>query len=107
MDRIRDEPYNFNGPGGPARCHLQVYRGEDRAVLALATELPDNPGVSITAWADHLAYEVWQALGEPPVFTWIEHYPADARAGLDESYALVQFAQAPTEPLPTHAGNLW
>jgi hypothetical protein len=63
--------------------------------VALATELPDNPGVSITAWADHLAHQVWQEVEEPPVFTWIEHYPSDMRVGLDESFALVQFTQAP------------
>jgi hypothetical protein len=95
MDQIRDEQYHFDGPGGPAWCHLQVYQGADGAVLALATEGADNPGVSITAWADRLAHAVWREAGAPPVFTWIEHYPPDLRAGLAESFALVQFGQAP------------
>lgn len=95
MNRIRDERYPYDGPGGPAWCHLQVYQGEDGAVVALATDLPDNPGPSITAWTDRLAYQVWQDVGAPPVFTWIEHYLAGSSPELGESFALVGFAQTP------------
>ena len=95
MNCVRDERYSYEGPDGPAWCQLQVYVTDDAAVVALATELADNPGVSITAWADRLAYRVWQEVGEPPVFTWIEHYPAGSSPERGESFALVQFTPTP------------
>ena len=95
MECIRDERYTYEGPTGTAWCQIQVYRGDTGVVVVLATERLDNPGVSITAWADRLAYQVWQDVGTPPVFTWIEHYPAGSSPELGESFALVQFTPAP------------
>jgi len=50
------------GNGRLCRCHLQVYRDGDAAVV-VATELEDNPGPSITNSYEHLATGVWQRLG--------------------------------------------
>jgi hypothetical protein len=59
-----------------AKCRIRVYRPPSGAVVVIATELPDNPGVSITNWAEYLATHfrrLYAQQGE--AFIWIEHYP--------------------------------
>ncbi len=104
MEKVRDERYEYEALGSTAWCDLQVYRAEDGAVLALCAERVDNPGPSITSWAAPLAEAVWRQAGEPPVFTWIEHYPPNRRDGAEETFALVQFQ--PT-PLGTFTAPHW
>jgi hypothetical protein len=58
-----------------AKCRVRIYRPPSGAVVVIATELPDNPGVSITNWAEHLATHfrrLYAQQGE--AFIWIEHY---------------------------------
>src|SRR5215203_5742912 len=81
MEKVRDEQYPYDALGTTAWCDLQVYRGADGAVPALCAERADNPGPSITSWAAPLAEAVWRQAGEPPVFTWIEHYPLTHMTG--------------------------
>jgi hypothetical protein len=59
----------------PAKCRIRVYRLESGMTVVIATELPDNPGTTITNAAELLATEIRQRLvtaGEAMV--WIEHY---------------------------------
>jgi hypothetical protein len=59
----------------PAKCRIRVYRLESGMTVVIATELPDNPGTTITNAAELLATEIRQrfvAAGEAMV--WIEHY---------------------------------
>jgi hypothetical protein len=67
-----------DGNGRLCRCHLQVYRDGDIAVV-VATELEDNPGSSITNSFEYLATGVWQKLGLTfEQTTWIEHYCSES-----------------------------
>jgi len=68
------------------RCRLQIYGS-----LVIATELPDNPGMSITNAAEEIATQVCETYEIYPQFlTWIEHYlHEDSR--LEETYDLVRF----------------
>jgi hypothetical protein len=67
-----------DGNGRLCRCHLQVYRDGDIAVV-VATELEDNPGASITNSFEYLATGVWQKLGVTfEQTTWIEHYCSES-----------------------------
>lgn len=82
--------------GSPSVCRIRVYRGSGDATLVIASELPDNPGTSITNVAEMLATEMeWRHCPDPgDRMIWIEHYPVrEALRGMraDEHFALVTF----------------
>jgi hypothetical protein len=81
--------------GGPAHCRLRIFEVPGEAPVVIATELPDNPGTSVTNFAEHLATAVWHLLERPPAgLTWIEHYPPqETGTRREESFALVLFTQ--------------
>jgi len=60
--------------------------------LVIATELPDNPGTSITNWAEFLATEMRRRCVSPGgALAWIEHDPErPGRAG-EEPFDRVRF----------------
>src|SRR6266567_3180108 len=58
----------------PSTCRIRVFKEDDRRVV-IATELPDNPGTSITNAAEMIATELWRRVGRLCEYTWIEHYP--------------------------------
>jgi hypothetical protein len=62
--------------GHPARCGVTVYRGEGGGRIVMFTELPDNPGTSVTNQIEFIAAS-WANLHalNPLRVTWIEHYP--------------------------------
>ena len=92
MQQMQTSRYRFKGPtGGAAWCDVTVYRGADESVVVVCAECPDNPGVSITNYAEELAMQLWQRLHRPAIFSWIEHYPAAARPTRGESWDLVSF----------------
>ena len=69
-----------------ARCRVRVSNN-----VAIATELPDNPGMSVTNAAGLLAMQVCQFYEiEPQKLIWIEHYP-EAPDCSEESFDRVQF----------------
>lgn len=64
--------------GRPARCGLEIIELSDGRTVVIATELSDNPGVSVTNFAEELATIVCRMfLIDPRKMIWIEHYPAD------------------------------
>ena len=78
MTKQIDTHHTYKPPwsGIYARCRLRIYEHEPHTVVLL-TELPDNPGISVTNWAAELATEIAAQykldLGRT---LWIEHYPA-------------------------------
>jgi hypothetical protein len=78
--------------GRPAACGLEILPLAHGGTAVICTELSDNPGTSVTNFAEELASIVcrgWRI--EPEKLVWIEHYPAGpcpvcggsgARAGL-------------------------
>lgn len=69
-----------------ARCRVRI-----NGNTVIATELPDNPGMSITNAAASVAMQVCQYF-EIPIgkLIWIEHYPESI--GHEETFDLVQFS---------------
>jgi hypothetical protein len=58
-----------------ARCRIRMYRPDAGTVVVIVTELLDNPGVSITNWAEYLATEIRKRyLRQGEALIWIEHY---------------------------------
>ena len=79
MQQTLDRELGFAGLHDfPSRCRLRIYEEEGKSLVAIATELPDNPGTSVTNAASIIAAQVWQMMGRPPAdMTFIEHYPKD------------------------------
>lgn len=95
MYKTRAGRFEFRGPtGGAAWCDLTVYRAPDESAVVVCAESPDNPGISVTNFAGELATVIWYAEGQPAAFSWIEHYPAEARPTYGESFDLVTFRLA-------------
>ena len=69
--------YEFKGYRGCAsRCDIRINKVGRHQVVVLATELPDNPGTSITNMAEDLAREICVKNSIPfDQLVWIEHYP--------------------------------
>jgi hypothetical protein len=69
-----------------------VHRRSDGKHIFVATELPDNPGTSVTNSAEHLATAMREEYRlKPEDVIWIEHYP-EAKDRRKESFDLVRFA---------------
>ena len=87
-----DTLYNYKGFSGcDSKCWIRIF-SKDLAYIVIATELPDNPGTSITNTAAALATSVAIEFDiEPERLVWIEHYPARPDADHDETYDLVTF----------------
>ena len=61
--RSYDGPFGYTDAlGRRGRCYLQVFEPRGSLPLAIACEVPDNPGPSITNAAEHLATQIWQQL---------------------------------------------
>lgn len=77
---------------GNCHCHLRIYKvAYDHAVI-IVSELPDNPGRSITDEASALINLVCYKFGFAPYkIMWIEHYPAGYLKD-DETYDEVMLA---------------
>ena len=70
---------------GSARCRVRILCNK-----VIATELPDNPGMSITNAAASIAMQVCQYYEIPlDRLIWIEHYPKEPNH--EETYDLVHF----------------
>jgi hypothetical protein len=59
--------------------------------VVIATELPENPGASVTNAAERYASAICEEYGIPPKdLVWIEHYPPEMD-GMPESFDRVEF----------------
>jgi hypothetical protein len=85
-------PYKDAG-GSPARCRVRIFLSDDihDAPVVVCSELPNNPGGSITNSAETIAAGVIQANELPTPLVWIEHWPEESREG-QESFELVAFS---------------
>ena len=90
--------YKFRGfHGCLSECELDIVRSASKTTLVICTELPDNPGTSVTNLAAELATRVCEEdeTIDPAALLWIEHYPPHAMRGglVPESWAWVIFTQ--------------
>ena len=83
--------YNYKGFWSDSYCDIEVHRRSDRKYVFVATELPDNPGTSVTNYAEHLATAMLRQYGlKPADMIWIEHYPK-SKDHQEEDFDLVRF----------------
>lgn len=74
-----------------SRCDIEAHPRSDGKYVFVATELPDNPGTSVTNFAEHLATAMRSQYGlTPEEVIWIEHYP-ETKGRRKEDFDLVQF----------------
>jgi len=73
---------------------VRVYLPDDTrdAPVVICSELPNNPGGSITNSAEVIAAGVIQANELPTPLVWIEHWPKESIDGRDETFELVVFS---------------
>lgn len=77
--------YKVKANSFPAKCRVRI-----KSNTVIATELPDNEGMSITNAAEEVAMQVCQFYEIPIAqLVWIEHYPQ--RADIDETFDAVDF----------------
>ena len=86
-------PYKDAG-GSAARCRVRIYLPDNvrDAPVVICSELPNNPGGSITNSVEAIAAGVIQnnKLPTPPV--WIEHRPEESTNGGEGTFELVVFS---------------
>lgn len=83
--------YKYKGFWSDSYCDIEVRQGSDGKYVFVATELPDNPGTSVTNYAEQLATAMSRQYGlKPGDVIWIEHY-AEAKDRRKEDFDLVRF----------------
>ena len=90
------EYFDYSCPNGlRGRCGVEVTPLPSiMSTLVVVTELDDNPGMSVTNAAEHLASQFCARKGiSPNRLLWIEHYPAkgEGRRTIRESWDFVSF----------------
>ena len=85
-------PYKDAGERS-AHCRVRIYFPDDPgdALVVICSELPNNPGGSITNSAEVIAAGVIQANELPTPLVWIEHWPEETTEG-QETFELVVFS---------------
>ena len=80
--------------GRPARCRVRIHLLDDMrdAPVVICSELPNNPGGSITNFSEVVAAGVIQNNKLPTPLVWIEHRPEESTNGGEETFELVAFS---------------
>lgn len=99
-------PYKDAG-GRPARCRVRIYLPEDvhDAPVVICSELPNNPGGSITNSVEVIAAGVIQNNKLPTPLIWIEHRPEESANGGEETFDLVVFSNYKVEETAPYLGE--
>jgi hypothetical protein len=86
-------PYKDAG-GRPSHCRVRIYLSDDvlDAPVVVCSEVPNNPGGSITNSAETISAGVIRANELPTPLVWIEHWPEESTDGGGETFELVVFA---------------
>ncbi len=107
MHLASDYIYPYKGAGGrPAQCRVRIYLPNDiRDVpVVICSELPNNPGGSITNSAEVIAAGVIRANELPTPLVWIEHWPEESTSGA-ETFELVVFSSYEIEERAPYLGE--
>jgi hypothetical protein len=94
MHLASDYIHSYKDAGGsPARCRVRIYLPDDvlDALVVVCSELPNNPGGSITNSAEVIAAGVIRANELPTPLVWIEYWPEESTNGGEETFELVVF----------------
>ena len=86
-------PYKDAG-GRPAHCRVRIYLPEETGdfPVVMCSEVPNNPGGSITNSAEAIAARVIRANRLPTPLAWIEHWPRESTDGGEDTFELVVFS---------------
>jgi hypothetical protein len=86
-------PYKDAG-GRRARCRVRIYFPDDilDAPVVGCSELPNNPGGSITNSVGVISAEVIQINKLPTPLVWIEHRSEESTNGGEQAFDLVVFS---------------
>jgi hypothetical protein len=93
MHLVSDYIHPYKDAGGrSARCRVPIYLPDDMrdSPVVICSELPNNPGGSITDSAEVIAAGVIRANELPTPLVWIEHWPEES-ADEHETFELVVF----------------
>ncbi len=87
--------YNYKGfHGCESKCRIRIFKTADKDIV-VASELRDNPGTSITHFAEYLATRIiFEYDIIPERLIWIENYPARTFSGDKierETYDFIEF----------------
>jgi hypothetical protein len=107
MHLASDHIHPYNDAGGcPARCRVRIYLPDDMrdAPMVVCSELPNNPGGSITNSAEVIAAGVVRANELPTPLVWIEHWPEESTEG-EETFELVVFSSYKVEERAPYLGE--
>jgi hypothetical protein len=95
MHLASDYIHAYKDAGGrAARCRVRVYLPHDMrdTPVVICSELPNNPGGSITNSAEGIAAGVIRANELPTPLVWVEHWPEESTDGGEETFELVDFS---------------
>jgi hypothetical protein len=95
MHVARDYIHPYKDAGGcPSHCRVRIYLPDDvrDAPVVVCSELPNNPGGSITNSAETIAAGVILANELPTTLMWIEHWPKESTDAGEETFELVVFS---------------
>lgn len=92
--------------GGQCRVRIYLPGDELDAPVVICSELPNNPGDSVTDAAQAIAAEVVRGHRLRTPMVWIEHYPPGARrTGAAETFELVSFSDYEVDESRSHLGE--
>jgi hypothetical protein len=95
MHLASDYIHLYKDAGGrPARGRVRIYLPDDvlDTPVGVCSELPNNPGGSITNSAETIAAGVIRTNELFTPLVWIEHWPAETTDGGEETFELVVFS---------------
>jgi hypothetical protein len=100
-------PYKDAG-GRPSHCRVRIFLSDDvlDSPVVVCSELPNNPGGSITNSAETIAAEVIQANELSTPLVWIEHWPKESSDGGEETFELVVFSSYKVEERAPSLGEM-
>jgi hypothetical protein len=95
MHLASDYIHTYRDAGGsPARSRVRIYLPDESGDLpvVICSEVPNNPGGSITNSVEVVVAGVIRANELPTPLVWIEHYPKESTDGGKETFELVVFS---------------
>jgi hypothetical protein len=99
-------PYRSSG-GRPSRCRIRIYLSDDvrDAPVVICSELPNNPGGSITNSSEVIAAGVIRSHELPTPLIWIEYWPKESTDRGEETFELVVFSSYEVVERAPHLGK--
>jgi hypothetical protein len=95
------------GQAVAAQCRIRIYLPEDERDIpvVIRSELPNNPGGSITNSAEVIAAGVIQDNELPTPLVWIEHWPEESTGRGEETFELIVFSSYKVEERAPYLGE--